>query len=86
LASAAEGNAASVSGTIAHVIVSPAPASNADVGKPIYLSTVSGQSTLVAPSASGSRVYLIGYLTGTNADANGKYPLQLYPQFIADIA
>ena len=85
LASGAEGNAASVSGTIAHVIVSPAPASTADVGKPIYLSTVSGQSTLVAPSASGSRVYLIGYLTGTNTDANGNYPVQLYPQFVADI-
>ncbi len=81
---ATEGNAASVSGTVCFMTISPAPAAT-DANLPVYLSTTAGQGTMTAPSASGTRVYLLGFLTGTTADANGNYPVQLYPQYIADI-
>jgi hypothetical protein len=84
LAAATEGNAASVSGTVCFMTISPAPAAG-DANLPVYMSTVAGQGTMTAPSASGTRVYLLGFLTGTTADANGNYPVQLYPQYIADI-
>ena len=81
---ATEGNVASVAGTVAFMTISPAPAA-ANANLPVYLSTTAGQGTMTAPSASGTRVYLLGFLTGTTADANGNYPVQLYPQYIADI-
>ena len=81
---ATEGNAASVSGTVCFMTISPAPAAG-DANLPVYLSATAGQGTMTAPSASGTRVYLLGFLTGTTADANGNYPVQLYPQYIADI-
>lgn len=84
LANSTEGNAAAVAGTIAWVNIVSAPLGS-QVNNPVYLSLTAGQATMTPPSASGQRVFLIGYLLGSSPDPNGNYPVQLYPQFIADI-
>jgi hypothetical protein len=77
------GQVASVPGTITFVGLTAAPSAG-DSGKPVYLSTTDGKGTLTAPSGSGQRVFIIGYLTSTTA-VGLLYPVQLMPQFIADI-
>ena len=77
------GQVASVPGTITFIGLTAAPSAG-DSGKPVYLSTTDGKGTLTAPSGSGQRVFIIGYLTSTTA-VGLLYPVQLMPQFIADI-
>lgn len=84
ISNAANGDAASVPGTICKVTFASAPSAG-DSGKPVYLSATAGQATMTAPSASGSRVFVIGYLTSSTAASGSLYYVQLMPQFIADI-
>ena len=83
IASAATGNMASIPGSIAMVALDAAPSAGQS-GLPVYVATTAGRGTLTAPAGPDARVFLIGYLAGTTA-VGGLYPVQLMPQFIADI-
>jgi hypothetical protein len=83
IASGATGNMASIPGTIAMVSLVAAPSAGQS-GLPVYVATTAGYGTLTAPAGPDARVFVIGYLAGTTA-VGGLYPVQLMPQFIADI-
>ena len=83
IASGSNGNMASIPGSIAMVALDAAPSAGQS-GLPVYVATTAGRGTLTAPAGPDARVFLIGYLAGTTA-VGGLYPVQLMPQFIADI-
>lgn len=61
-----------------------APTGAGDIGKVVYLSNSPGEATLVAPSATGSRVYRLGILK-SNTAVSGLYEVVYLPAFIADL-
>ena len=62
--------------------VGGAPASSAEIGLPVYLSTTEGAATMTAPSASGEAIVRVGFLNRYPANSAGNYFVQFMPQFI----
>jgi len=79
---AGSGKCISVPGTMTRVLLTSTPAAT-DAGKPIYVSATPGYGSLTPPTASGSTIYRIGYLT--RAAGGSPYRMVIDPQFIGTI-
>ena len=75
-------------GSIAYIQLENTP-SGINVGEDVFLSATpgkEGQGTLVAPTASGTTVYRLGYLADASSktiDGQTLWPIMVLPQFIA---
>ena len=87
LANGSTGLCAALAGSVCGVNLSTdgLPASSADVGKPVYLSSTAGEATMVAPVSPGDTIYQIGHLVSHTAISGSRYAVQLAPQILGTV-